>query len=231
MAVERRVKMISGRFAAVFFAAIFLSAGCAAAAEEKPDHMKLAAEALESGGYERAAEEFRIFIGEQESAEGQGPENKGRRDLNIAQAYRGIGMARFEQGRYAESMEAFEAALERGGENTPALCRFIGICLAKQEKYDEALKYFDEGLKLPAPDAKAAEGVEPQGAQGSQGEKVEKSIEEKHREVRRDLMWFKIDCLEKLYDWKGAYKAAEEYLEEYPDDAEVMKEAEFLSTR
>lgn len=38
-------------------------------------------------------------------------------------------------------------------------------------------------------------------------------------------------CYEKALDWANAKEKAAEYLEDYPDDEEMIREAEFLQTR
>lgn len=218
-------KNIKKKYILVILAAVLMSVGCG----EKIDHMKEAQTALTDGKYDKAVEQFGFFIAEQEGRRVQGSADERRKNMNLSEAYRGIGIAKFEQERYDEAEEAFEAVIDRGGVSTPILYRFLGLSLMEQKKYEEALDYFTKGANLCAEDIlmsadkvrldKEAFGL-------NDGDPMEK-----YAEVIREMRKLRIACYEKLYEWKSASKAAEEYINEYPDDEAVQKEAAFLRTR
>lgn len=77
----------------------------------------------------------------------------------------------------------------------------VGRDYFDQSSYEEALKSFQAGIAL-----------------GESG-------------VLKNLMQEEIACYEKLGDLTAAKQKAEEYLEQYPEDAVVQKEYEFLKSR
>ncbi len=166
---------------------------------------------LEKKDFEGAIEVFEQVLAEKKST-----------DVQKAEAYRGLGMAYYELEQYDKAEESLSKALEAGGEATPALYNLIGISAMRQGDYEAALAAFEEGIKLP-----------------ESGERKEQGTffwqEERHAvdysEVIREMCYNRIVCYEKIVDWQQAYQAATEYLDKYPDDADVAHEAEFLETR
>ena len=98
-----------GTITAVFMLAVSL-AGCGAHPSEE------GVELLEEGKYEEAVGKFEEAI------------EKGK---NEADAYRGIGIARWELEDYEGALSAFQSALEQDAEPTATLYNFLGNCEMK----------------------------------------------------------------------------------------------------
>ena len=181
--------------------------------------MEKGTEELKAGNYEVAIDSFNTFIQETEDLELKDPEDEVKKQNNISQADRGIAIALFEQEKYEEAAEAFEraysTAVETGSTDTPVLCRFLAVCYMEAEDYESALTY------LNAVSEKDYKNMEP----AQEGEEV--SFDKVFYEIGK----LKIECYEKLADWESALKQTEALLLQYPDDAELLKEAEFLRTR
>lgn len=169
-----------GILAAVIMAVLLLG-GCA-------DPVGTGTEYLEEGKYEEAAEEF------QKAAE----DNK-----NTGEAYRGLGIAKWELEDYEGAREAFVKALENDSEKTGTIYNFIGCCDLKLDNPSSALNYFNLGLDF------------------------EGNSEELNQEIRFNI----IAAYEQTGDWESARTKLKEYLEDYPEDTEAQKEMEFLETR
>lgn len=129
---------------------------------------------------------------------------------NVTEAYRGLGMAYYEQQDYQSAKEAFQQVLSNNGEATPVLYNLLGVCSIHLEDYQGALDAFSQGLALAAGKRDTDEG----GAGTVQ-----------------EMKFNEIVCYERLLDWESAKEKAAEYISTYPDDKEAQKEAAFLSTR
>lgn len=126
-----------------------------------------------------------------------------------AEAYRGLGMAYYEMEDYGSALEAFQTALDKGAEQTVQIYNLMGICAMNVSDYESALEHFQSGLAL----ADTASGSETD------------------TDLIREMRYNEIICYERIADWESAKQKAAEYLEEYPGDEAVEKEAEFLETR
>ncbi len=133
---------------------------------------------------------------------------------NKVEAYRGLGMACFEQKKYKEAAEAFQKVEENGGKETVTLHQLTGSSLLKAGQYKEATQEFVKGIDLGT-------------ILIEREEKKGQDYAAKVKEMRRNL----IVCYEKMGQWEDARNTAESYLEDYPDDQEVEREADFLETR
>lgn len=184
----------------VLFAA-FLLYGCG-------NNVKKGAQLLDEGEVEEAVSAFEQVL-----------EDKGSSDLQMAEAYRGLGMCYYELKQFDKAQESLEKAVDAGGEETKVLYHLIGVCAMQQEDYAAALSAFEKGISLPDEQNKS--------------EKQDLSEEELtgQEEMIREMYFNRVVCYEKLYDWQQAYAAATEYLEHYPDDEQMQHEAEFLETR
>lgn len=149
---------------------------------------KKGVEYLENGQYKEAEEEFEKAVD---------------KERNLGDAYRGLGMARWEQEDYKGAKEAFKEALDNGGKKTGTIYNLLGSCEMKLENPQGALSYYR--LALTADD----------------------SSEELMQEVKFNI----IAAYEQMEDWKSAKTELKNYIEEYPDDDRAIKEAEFLETR
>lgn len=169
-----------GRLAAVMLAVLLLG-GCANAVETGTEY-------LEDGKYEEAVDEFQKAV----------DDNK-----NIGEAYRGIGIGKWELEDYEGAREAFIKALENDSEKTGTIYNFIGCCDLKLGDPSSALNYFNLGL----------------------------DFEGNSKELNQEIQFNMIAAYEQTGDWESAKIKLKEYLDEYPDDAEAQKEMEFLETR
>ncbi|MCI8796210.1 MAG: tetratricopeptide repeat protein [Dorea sp.] len=170
-----------GRITAVFLMG-FLLAGCQGNPAEK------GVEYLEAGQYEEAAAAF------EEAVEA---------GVNIGDAYRGIGIARWEQKDYEGAKEAFLDALENEAQLTGTLYNFIGSCELKLDNPVSAQNYFRLGI-------------------GTEGNSAE---------MEQEMKYNMIVAYEQAEDWESAKVELDKYISEYPDDGTAQKEREFLETR
>lgn len=172
------------RYAVILSAAVVSIAltGCV------KDYSKTGVEYLEKGQYKEAEEQFEKAV---------------EADRNVGDAYRGIGMAKWEQEDYEGARDAFKKALDNGAEKTGTIYNLLGSCEMQLENPQGALSYYRLALT----------------AEGS-GKKLLK-------EVKFNM----IAAYEKSEDWDSARAKLKEYIKEYPDDEKAAKEAEFLETR
>lgn len=182
------------RFICVLLAACLLT-GC----KEKVNYIEQGTQQLEVKQYEEAIGSFEQSLVAEEDA---------------AEAYRGLGMAYYEQQKYEAAREAFQKVIENEGDVTPTLYNFIGVCAMNLEDIGEALEAFQNGIDL------AAE-VEAKGDESTPD----------YTQTVQEMKFNVIICYEKQRDWESAKEKAETYILEYPDDAEAQKEAAFLRTR
>ena len=159
-----------------------LITGCGKNASE--DGVKL----LEEGKYKEAVKEFEQAVED---------------DVNIGDAYRGIGIAKWEQEDYEGAREAFKNALENGAKKMGTLYNFIGTCELRLGNPESALNYYNLGL--------ASEDIS--------------------KELKREMEYNEIAAYEAMEDWESAKVKLEAYTEAYPDDEKAAKELEFLNTR
>ena len=125
------------------------------------------------------------------------------KEKQLDEAYRGIAIANYELGNYEEVVGNFEKALEYEAEETLAMYHLMASACMKIEDYENAIKYYDVIL----------------------------GMEDCTDEIRKEILFNKISIYETWTDWEAAKEAVDTYLEFYPDDETVLKEAEFLKTR
>ncbi len=149
---------------------------------------KKGVEYLESGEYKKAIEQFEKAID---------------KDVNTGDAYRGIGIAKWEQKDYEGASEAFQNALEHDAEKTGTIYNFLGSCELKLDHPEEALNYYRLAL----------------------------AREDNSEKMTKEMRFNMIVAYEKMGDLESAKVLLKEYLEDYPDDEDAKKEIEFLETR
>ena len=125
------------------------------------------------------------------------------KEKQLDEAYRGIAIANYELGNYDKVVENFEKALENEAQATVAMYHLMASSCMKCEDYENAIKYYDLVL----------------GMEGCTDE------------IKKEILFNKISIYEGWADWEAAKEAVNTYLESYPDDESVIREAEFLSTR
>lgn len=143
---------------------------------------------LEDGNYKKAVTSFKEAV------------DKGQ---DVGEAYRGIGMAKWELGEYEAALSAFKSALDNGAEKTATLYNFLGNCEMKQDNPKEALNYYNLGLEC----------------------------EDAGKELTQEMKFNEIVAYEQLEKWENARTKLAEYVKDYPDDERAAKEAEFLETQ
>lgn len=145
-------------------------------------------EFLSQGQYEQAEEKFNEAI---------------KKEKNLGEAYRGLGMALWEQEDYEGARDAFLNALENDAEETATIYNFLGNCESDLGDWESALDYYAKGI----------------------------ASEDCSDEMMQEMMFNEIAAYEKMGDYETAKEKLREYTEKYPDDENAAKEAEFLETR
>ena len=124
-------------------------------------------EYLEDGKYDQAIEQFEQAVDKKK---------------NVGDAYRGIGIAKWEKKDYKGARKAFKKALENDAEKTGTIYNMIGNCDLKLGKAKEALNYYNLGL-----------------AQEDAGKKMKK-----------EMQYNIIVAYEQMEDWESAKVKLEE---------------------
>ena len=145
-------------------------------------------EFMSQGNYEQAEEKFLEAI---------------EKDKNLGEAYRGLGMALWEQQDYEGARDAFLNALENDAGQTGTIYNFLGSCESQLGNWESALEYYDKGI----------------------------ASEDCSAEMMQEMRFNEIAAYEKLGDYESAKAKLSEYTAEYPEDEKAAKEAEFLETR
>ena len=143
---------------------------------------------LQEGQYEEAIVKFQEAVDE---------------NVNAGDAYRGIGIAKWELQDYAGALEAFENAMDNGVTPTATLYNFLGTCELKLNDYKMAINYYRLGMVC----------------------------EDCSEEMLQEMRFNEIVCFEALEDWENAKAKLAEYAADYPGDPIAAKEAEFFETR
>lgn len=163
-----------------------LSAGLLLTACGNPS--KKGVEYLQEGDYDQAIEQFEQAV---------------EKKKNVGDAYRGIGIARWEKKDYKGARKALLKALDNDAKQSGTIYNLIGSCDLKLEKGKEALNYFNLGLKQ----------------------------EDISKKLKKEMEFNVIVAYEQMEDWESAEVKLEDYLASYPNDKAAKKEAEFLKTR
>lgn len=165
-----------------FMLACVLLAGCG------QNTYKKGLENLENKDYAAAQENFQKAVEEKK---------------NIADSYRGLGIAYYEQKNYKDAMKAFEDAISSGTKETSTLYNMMAVCAMQQESYKDANSYYEKAL----------------------------TYSDCTDDMKQEIQFNMIVCYEKMEDWDNAKARLEEYVAAYPDDEKAVKEADFLKTR
>lgn len=143
---------------------------------------------LEEGKYEAALEAFEKDI---------------KKERNLDEAYRGLGIACFELEDYTTAVEAFEMAVKHKTKETAVFYSLLGASYLETEEYDKALDAYERALVCA----------------------------DLTDELEQEIQFNLIAVYENMANWDAAKKQMDQYVKKYPDDSRVEKEAEFLETR
>ena len=145
---------------AIFSAGLLLTA-CGNPSEKGVEY-------LEKGEYNQAVEQFEQAI---------------EKNKNTGDAWRGIGIAKWEQKDYKGARNAFRKALDNNAEKTGTIYNLIGNCDLKLGKAKEALNYYNLGLEQ----------------------------DDVSKKMKKEMKYNIIVAYEKMEDWESAEVKLEEY--------------------
>ena len=92
---------------------------------------KKGVESLENKDYEAAQENFQKAVEDKK---------------NVADSYRGLGIAYYEQEKYKDALAAFENAVSAGTKETGTICNMMAVCKMQTENYEDAISYYEKAL-------------------------------------------------------------------------------------
>lgn len=163
------------------FVLLLLVTGCAG-------NIKDGVALLEEGNYEMAVEAFEKDV---------------KKERNLDEAYRGLGIAYFELADYVAAVQAFELAMKYETKETAVFCCLLGASYLETDECDKALDAYERAL----------------------------SCKDLTEELEQEIQFNLIAVYENMANWDAAKKQMDKYVKKYPDDSRVEKEAEFLETR
>ena len=122
---------------------------------------------------------------------------------NLAEAYRGLGLAKYELGEYEEAVEALENASKNKTEKNATFYSLMADSYMQVGEYERALAYYSK--------AAMREEITP--------------------ELKQENAFNEIAIYQELGEWDIVKEKAEAYVKAYPDDDRMDKTMEFLETR
>lgn len=124
-------------------------------------------------------------------------------DINVADAYRGIGMAKWEQKDYAGSLQAFNSALNAGTSGDGTLYNLMGCDALNLQNYTDAITYFEKALEDSA----------------------------NSDDLTKEASYNLILAYERAGDRDSVKTKLSEYIKKYPDNQAAQEANVFWSTR
>ena len=125
------------------------------------------------------------------------------KEKNLAEAYRGLGMAKYELGEYEEAVEALENASKNQTLKNATFYSLMADSYMQVGEYERALAYYSK--------AAMREEITP--------------------ELKQENAFNEIAIYQELGEWDIVKEKAEAYKKAYPDDTRIEKTLEFLETR
>lgn len=122
---------------------------------------------------------------------------------NLGEAYRGLGIAKYELGEYEAAVDAFKNALENKTEATATIYSLMAASYLQMEDYESALDYYNDALEM-------------------------KDCKE---EMKKEILYNEIAIYQELGVWDTLKEKVAAYVESYPEDDRMEKTLEFLETR
>lgn len=167
-------------------AVILLAAMLLTACGKNPSEVGV--EYLQNGDYKNAIEQFQTAI----------DKNK-----NVGDAYRGMGMAKWEQKDYKGALKAFKNAVKNGAFGDGTLYNLMGCCSLELDKASDAVDYF----------------------------KKAQEDEKNSADLTQEISYNLIVAYEQSGDYDNAKAQLKAYVDKYPDDEKAQKDYDFWSTR
>ena len=124
-------------------------------------------------------------------------------DANLAEAYRGLGIANFELENYQEAADAFENALKNDAKESAAIYSFLGTSYLKLEDNEKALENYHAALEQ----------------------------QDCSEELKQEILYNEIGVYENMGEWDTVEEKVKAYMDAYPEDKSLEKTVEFLETR
>lgn len=157
--------------------------------EEKPEYLyRLCMLYERTGALDKALESYQKAYEKQHDSE------------QTADALLAVGQGLTQSGRLEEAMELYQIAMN-GGIQSGKLYNRMGVCELEAENYDQALGYFEQGMKSGDADA------------------------------RGELLYNQAVAYEKKLDFAKALELLLQYSAEFGPNPEVEREIAFLKTR
>lgn len=125
------------------------------------------------------------------------------KDKNLADSYRGLGIALWETQDYQGSLDAMKTALEQGTKETATIHSIMGNCAMQTEDYEIAIEHYEAAL----------------------------SMDDISDELKKETRYNLIAAYEYAGNVDKAKEKLEDYITDYPDDESALREADFLETR
>lgn len=125
------------------------------------------------------------------------------KEKHLGDAYRGMGIAQYELGKYHEAIDSFEKALENNEEATATIYTLMATCYLQEKEYESALDYYKKALEM-------------------------KDCTE---ELKQEILFNEIAIYQELSDWETLKEKVADYVKTYPEDDRMDKTVEFLETR
>ena len=103
---------------------------------------------------------------------------------NLADSYRGLGIAYYEQKQYKDALKAFENAISSGTKETATIYNMMAVCEMQQKSYEDAIKYYEKAL----------------------------TYSDCSDDMKQEIQFNEIVSYEKLEEWDQAKSKLEEYV-------------------
>ena len=134
-------------------------------------------------------------------------------DLDIA--WRGIGHIRFQQNDHQGAFDALINSLDHGAEESPIVYNLLGVSAFQLHDFPATVDLLNRGISMMQNDP----ATWPFDVGGD------------YRDLLQSMMINRLVATERMANWSRAYSLIEEYLSIFPDDAEAVREREFLRSR
>ena len=125
------------------------------------------------------------------------------KEKNVADSYRGLGIALWEAENYQGAYDAMEDSLEQGTKENATIHSIMGNCAMQTENYEKAAEHYESALSM-------------------------KDISD---ELKKETRYNLIAAYEYVGNVDKAKEKLEEYIADYPDDESALREADFLESR